>query len=302
VRKTTDAARGKWRGILLTLGMDEKFLRGPRVHGPCPMCGGDDRYRWDNKGGTGSFICNQCGAGDGIELVKRFKGWDFRTAAAEVDKIVKNVRPEPVPQSGIDEETRVQLLRDLYGKSKPLTATDPAGRYLLARIPSVRVDALTDLRFSPVAPVPGGGTMPALLAIVRDGANEGVTIHRTFLDGQGGKADMPNPRALMPGPIVSGSAVRLGEAGEVLGIAEGIETALAATARFRVPCWSAINSTMLAKWQPPEGVRKVIVFGDCDTKFGGQAAAYTLAHKLARTHEVEVRIPGQPGTDWADAA
>jgi phage/plasmid primase-like uncharacterized protein len=35
--KTLDAARGKWRGILLSLGIDEKYLR--NKHGPCPLCG-----------------------------------------------------------------------------------------------------------------------------------------------------------------------------------------------------------------------------------------------------------------------
>ena len=38
--------------------------------GTCPMCGGKDRFRFDDKGGRGTWICSQCGAGDEIELVK----------------------------------------------------------------------------------------------------------------------------------------------------------------------------------------------------------------------------------------
>ena len=45
-----------------------------------------------------------------------------------------------------------------------------------------------------------------------------------------------------------------------LGIAEGIETALAASYRFGVPVWSAI----LESWEPPTGVKRMIVFGDND--------------------------------------
>ena len=37
-QRTADAARRKWRGILLALGIEEKFLSDK--HGPCPMCGG----------------------------------------------------------------------------------------------------------------------------------------------------------------------------------------------------------------------------------------------------------------------
>jgi putative DNA primase/helicase len=121
-----------------------------------------------------------------------------------------------------------------------------------------------------------------MLAMVRDClTGEPATIHRTFLTAAGAKADMDNPRAMMPGVLPESVSVRLAEAGEVLGIAEGIETALAAQAKFGVPCHAALTAGFLAKWQPPEGVRKVIVFGDCDQSFTGQAAAYTLANKAS---------------------
>ena len=77
-----------------------------------------------------------------------------------------------------------------------------------------------------------------------------------------------------------GSAARLMEHRAALGIAEGIETAMSAATLFRLPCWAAINSCGLAAWVPPAGVSEVVVFGDNDPKFGGQAAAYNLAHRL----------------------
>ena len=42
-------AQGRWRSILAVLGADEKTLSGK--HGPCPMCGGRDRFRFDDKEG-----------------------------------------------------------------------------------------------------------------------------------------------------------------------------------------------------------------------------------------------------------
>jgi hypothetical protein len=43
-------------------------------HQACPVCGGSDRFRFDDKEGRGTWFCNQCGAGDGLagrESVRR---------------------------------------------------------------------------------------------------------------------------------------------------------------------------------------------------------------------------------------
>lgn len=297
-RKTADAARGKWRGILLSLGIEETYLSGK--HGPCPMCGGTDRWRWDNQHGNGGYICNQCGAGNGFKLLMGVNGWDFRTAAARVDEVVGNVEAEPI-RKPMDEQTRMNMLRELWIGAVPISDGDLAHRYLSGRgvLPG-RIP--TCLRFAERCPVPGGGFAPAMLAMVETADGTTANIHRTFL-GPNGKADIPTPRALMPGELPDGSAIRLYPVhGDRIGVAEGIETAIAAAKRFRVPVWSVLNSTMLAKWTPPASVREVLIFGDNDPKFGGQAAAYALAHRLAARNRlaVQVHIPAQSGHDWAD--
>lgn len=105
----------------------------------------------------------------------------------------------------------------------------------------------------------------------------------------------------MPGTVPNGSAVRLSDVSPVMGIAEGIETALAASDRFELPVWAALNANLLAEWEPPFGVTEVAIFGDNDTNFTGQAAAYQLARRLARKNiTASVHIPSQIGTDWAD--
>lgn len=299
--KLGDMARGKWRGILLALGVNEKFLSGK--HGPCPFCEGRDRFRWDNEGGKGTFICNQCGAGDGFEFLMRLKGWDFKAAAKEVEGVMGVAAHEP-PKRKMSEEQRVSIMNDLWRGAKPLTAEDMGGAYLAGRnvLPG-RVPSC--LRFHPRCPVPfGGGFLPAMLAMVTNAEGHPVNIHRTFL-GPNGKAQIENPRAMMPGDLPDGAAVRLYPIhGERLGIAEGIETAIAAAKRFAIPVWAALNSSLLAKWQAPAGVTEIVVFGDNDPKFGGQSAAYALAHRLAARQRlsVAVEIPQLAGKDWADAA
>lgn len=74
------------------------------------------------------------------------------------------------------------------------------------------------------------------------------------------------------GSLPMGGAVRLARHERALGIAESVETALAATALFGVPCWSVLNAGRLEGWEPPEGVTEVVIFGDNDLNSVGQAA------------------------------
>lgn len=298
---TIERSKGRWKGILLHFGLDGKFLTGR--HSPCPLCDGTDRYRWDDKDGSGSYLCNQCGAGYGMDLLMKFKGWDFRTAAHEVDQVVgKAVQIASKPP--FDEAKRVDLLNKLWRGARPIEVDDMAHKYLAGRV-SLPPAMPSILRFTEAAPVPySKETCPSLLAAVHGPDNKVVNIHRTFL-GPNGKADMKNPRAMMPGALPDGSAIRLfPRVSTTLGVGEGMETCFAAATRFSVPVWSTINSTMLEKWKPPSWVKHVMIFGDADHKFGGQAAAYKLAHRLTAHLKLtaEVHIPNQLGTDWADAA
>lgn len=296
--RTAEAARGKWKGILLSMGVDRKMLEGK--HCACPLCGGKDRFRFDDKEGRGTWICSVCGAGNGFDLLQKVKGWDFKTAAVEVDKIVGSV-PVHMPKPALADDDRVAMLRRLWVGSIPIMDGDAVCRYLIGRgLPLPQNRAC--LRYADRCPVPGGTSRPAMIAMVTGPDGKPATLHRTFL-GEHGKADMDDPRATMPGSIPDGSAIRLSMHGERLGIAEGIETALAASARFGLPVWAAINATMLAKWTPPEGVREVVIFGDNDDSFTGHAASYALARRLRMKLKiaVDVRIPAKAGKDWADA-
>ncbi|QFI53521.1 primase-helicase zinc-binding domain-containing protein [Aeromonas simiae] len=65
------AACGHWPELLANLGVT---VPPRKQHGPCPACGGKDRFRLDDKGGRGTWICSQCGAGDGLDLIRRVTG------------------------------------------------------------------------------------------------------------------------------------------------------------------------------------------------------------------------------------
>lgn len=299
-RSTTEAATGHWRGILLELGVPADVLRDK--HGPCPFCGGKDRFRFDNREGRGTWICSVCGAGDGMQFAERFLGQPFRETAARIDRIIGNeALPVDRPKPEMTEADRKERLRGLWRASQPVQAGDLADAYLKSR----GLDELVyppALRFAPKVRDGEGNVRPCMLAVVTDCEGNAATIHRTFLRPDGmGKAEMEAPRKMMPGDIPEGACVRLSEPSSVLGIAEGIETAFAASALWGVPVWSAINTTILEKWTPPAGTEEVVIFGDNDAKYGGQSAAYRLAYKLAvKGLHVTVQIPKTPGHDWLD--
>nr|WP_254603965.1 primase-helicase zinc-binding domain-containing protein [Serratia marcescens] len=51
---------------------------------PCPVCGGKDRFRFDNLQGRGTWFCNQCGSGDGLNLVEKALAVTAKEAAVKV--------------------------------------------------------------------------------------------------------------------------------------------------------------------------------------------------------------------------
>lgn len=300
--KTAHAARGKWKGILMHLGIPAQALTGK--HCACPLCGGSDRFRFDDKDRRGTYICGQCGAGDGMKLAQGFTGQPFPVIAARIDEIVGNVKPDTGPlRREITDDERRNLLRAVYVETTPVAPGDLAHRYLESRGVGEAIYPKA-LRFGKAVKDGEGGIRPAMVAMVGvHGEARYVTMHRTFLRPDGlAKAEMDTPRRLMPCTLPDGACVMLSDyTGGALGIAEGIETALSASILFDMPVWAAINSAMLARWLPPEGCDEVAVFGDHDKKFGGQAAAYALAHRLAVKGIVAtVHIPPEPGADWND--
>jgi len=292
-----EAAKGKWYGIMSNLGIT--VPEDPKKHAPCPSCGGKDRFRFDDQG-SGMYYCNGCGAGDGFSLVQKTLGLTFPETLERINEIVGTVEFK-MPQGDQHSEANIKKwLNELWTSSTPLTGSDPASKYLHSRGLSLTPK---DVRFCPACWEKETKTkMHAMVARVTGPDGKPVTIHRTYLQ-DGKKAEIESPKKLMPHTgTMAGSAVRLFSHKEVLGVAEGIETAIAATQIFDIPTWACISSTGLESFKPPEEARKIVIFGDNDFTFTGQKAAFRLAHELHINHDriVDVQIPEAPGTDWAD--
>lgn len=292
--KIAELAYGRWPGILTTLGIDQSFLK--NKHGPCPLCGGRDRWRFDDKG-RGTWYCTHDGAGDGFALLQKLKGWDFKETARQIEAIIGAVPVTPFRREFTDEQ-KSEALKRVYRESKPVTKGDPVWAYLVNRADITNVPA--SIRFHPNLRYDARQSFPAMLAVVTMPDGKATTMHRTWLDGNGGKAPVDEPKKVMAGTIKAG-AIRLAGLEPRIGIAEGIETALRASVLFGVPTWAAISAGGMRDWGIPEGVKEVVIFGDNDANFTGQNAAFALAHKLSMSGiKTEVKIPDQVGTDWAD--
>jgi putative DNA primase/helicase len=269
------------------------------------MCGGKDRWRFDDKDGRGSWICNQCGAGDGFHLLQYVLGCDFLGAADYVKHHAGKYSARPASQP-MDTEKIRRLLRQTWDEAKRIEPGDPVSLYLASRCGQPMPD-VCGLRYhaSLVYKHDDGSITrhPAMLAQVIAGDGSPVTIHRTYLTADGKKADVTKPRKLMPRvQRVENAAIRLSKplAGW-LGVAEGIETALCASLRFQVATWACISAFVLESFKPPTGIKLVSIFGDNDMNYTGQASAYRLARRLAsQAIECKVIIPERSGTDFAD--
>lgn len=84
----------------------------------------------------------------------------------------------------------------------------------------------------------------------------------------------------------------------VLGIAEGIETALSAVLLDGVPVWAALNTALLAKFEPPAGVTTLRIYADRDAP--GLLAAGQLMERLQGRVSLELRAPPAQFKDFND--
>lgn len=303
---TRDIARGRWPSILLALGIDQAFLK--NRHGPCPMCGGKDRYRFDDKDGAGTWYCNECGAGDGMKLAMEWTGKEFRELAAEVDALCGNVDPAPKVDPRAEDRRRAQKtrqrLKSIGADLQPVGDLDPVGRYLRGR--GLKGADTSQLRYHPAMTYWDQGrkvgTYPAMVAAFRQSGGGIETFHVTYLTEAGEKADLPSPRKVTGKQQgISGCAIRLTDIERHIGIAEGIETALSVTRLYGIPCWSVYSAHGIETFDPPEGVEEISIFADTDINFHGQDVATTAARRLTKAgYKVRLAPFLEPGLDYND--
>ena len=296
---------------------------------------------------TGGGICNTCGTfADGISLLSFVNGWDMKgtlpVLARELDipsrkeleksTVVplrskkKVLSYKPVQQQVLTDYQRAQyqkkvdaVLRNSLQMDVP--AAEPARLYLARRGLSVTKSnlPLSAVRFNGREPYytvsddnrpQQKGVWPCLVSAIQNQKGVAVGIHRTFLTSDGLKAPVKKHKKVMglpKGMTISGSAIRLFPANELVALTEGVETALAVRNATGLPVWATVSAVMMEAIELPESIRSVCIFTDKDRKGRGQIAGQVLADRLrakgiaVAVFEPQEDIPeGSKGIDWLD--
>ena len=316
-------AEGKWSYIFSELlpELGEAMDKAGH-HVACPVHGGTDGFRlFKDFHTTGGGYCNSCGPqANGFALMAWLKGYAFGDAVREVSNWIRgdNKAPAPIRRAPIaapkpEDFTRArEYISKVWAASKPIKCT-PAEMYLLKR--GIPADCIpSTLRFHPGLKYVHGkekedlGMFPCLLAPIKDKNGFILSIHRIFLTNQGEKAPVPDAKKMMPKcGYLGGAAIKTYASGEVLGVAEGIETALGARAATGMPVWPCVSAVLMELVDIPENVRHVVIWADLDRSGTGLKSANVLGERVAalgKTFEIcipDVAIPeGAKGVDWLE--
>ncbi|CDO36490.1 toprim domain-containing protein [Novosphingobium sp. KN65.2] len=187
--------------------------------------------------------------------------------------------------------------QDLWDEALPIAGT-PAQAYLRRRAipltPSV-------LRYHPRTPL-GRGKLavfrPAMLAAIHE-HDRLAALQRTFLDAPEPRRarDLAHPRRSLAQP--GRGAVLLVPATEVLGLAEGVESALSAMILLGIPVWATLGSERFPHVAVPEAVTRLILLPDNDRAGRIGAAKASEAH-VVPGRSIETIWPPALFNDWND--
>lgn len=275
----------------------------------CRFHGGSDSMRVNTE--TGGWVCMACNAkgGDVLAYQMAAHGQDFISAAKELDAWQDDNKPQQhrdltprkrnifVPVRQPEQHHGLSSWgRDLWKSCQPLGGV--AIQYLKAR--HCQIPPLNgDLRWHPSLKHPSGYKGPALVALITDSeTNKPLSLHQTWITATG-KADVDRPRRLLGNHSIANGCIRLwpdDEVNALLGIAEGIETALS-LAWAPMPVWSVIDAGHMSKFPVLDGIRTLVIAQDQDP--AGIAAAMTCAARWV-TAGREVFATRQAANDLND--
>ncbi|EPB6108291.1 DUF927 domain-containing protein [Yersinia enterocolitica] len=291
VSDITAAAHARWPVVLPLLGI---AVPAHGQHGACPHCGGSDRFRFDDRDGRGTWICNQCGAGDGLDLVKLVNGLTAGKAAHEVAQALQLPQSQQPPArkeaakpiQPVAETVAALLAGCVRGESDYL-----AGKGLLEHPHRLT----TQLKKSGGIDFPPGSLVLPLTDI--SGTVTGAQLVSPLGD-----------KRLLPGTVLKGAFIalesELDSPPQVI-ITEGYATALTVAQLTDGVVMAGIAASNLlnvalvirAKW--PEA--RIILAGDNDFDDGKVNTGKVWAEKAAKAVDGWVTLPPTRfKADWND--
>ena len=271
----------------------------PRKNGSCVITlSGEHAGDWiDFDGGQGG------GPLSTLEQATDLKGRDLFAYAADLVgwSAAAPARRGPSSATKKPEKDASQEIEIILSRAVPIAGTHGEA-YLHAR--GLTFPAASDLLFHPDLTHWETRTgFPAIIGLVRERTGNVVALHRIYLHPDGaGKAEVENPKKMLG--RVGGGAVRLAPIAEdgILGLTEGIETALAVlTACPNMAVWATLSTTSLEQVLLPPEARRVVLLADHDASGAGLRAAHAAARRLiGEGRSVAIALPQAEGDDFND--
>jgi hypothetical protein len=147
----------------------------------------------------------------------------------------------------------------------------------------------------PVPPSLRATNGPAMVAAVQAPDGTVIAVQTTKLTSRATRAQVVMPRITV-GALGLG-AVRLAKAGEVLGLAEGVESGLSAMQINGIPTWCCLGAARMHRVAIPATIRELHIFADNDDAGRIAAERTAAAHKAIK---VTFQFPPDRHKDWND--
>lgn len=246
----------------------------------------------------GRYHCFGCGvSGDHFRFLMEMDGMSFPDAVADLASLAGIPMPDRGPPTDAQKAEAARRARErekmhaqraaiavqhlkervlnaavVWKSSQPIRGT--LGQVYVEWRGLLLPEVEENLRFHPgLAHSTGNdaldvpGRHPTIVARVQGPDGGGRGVWRIYLKADGrGKLAVPEKSSAKVGlGPTGGGAVRLGGIGPIIGLAEGVETALAVRELgVRYPVWAATSTSGIISFEIPPGVERVIVYPDPD--------------------------------------
>jgi phage/plasmid primase-like uncharacterized protein len=321
------------RAVTIAAAAEMLGMKLPRIGeliGPCPHCGGRDRFSvnvrksvWNCRGAHGG--------NDALSLVQHALGIDFRGAVAflagERD-LDPAPQPRPAPQpAGDDDAAKIARAQQIAREGQDVRGTFVELYLAIARkIGTIDAGAAQSLRFHPRLPVknPDGELIrvPALVSLMRDvratfdalarergtvaEAEAAVLSDESLIRAVSCLALADDGRSKRFGPksrkfrgVAKGAGVIIGDCwsmyygGGELHIAEGVETALAVRRLFNAELVVALGSAgAIRDFEYLPCVQRLVIHAERDESGTSERAAFEcFARWREHIRNVEIVAP-----------
>lgn len=286
VSDTVKAAAGFWPQLLPALGIS---IHASGRHCACPVCGGKDRFRFDNQDGRGTWHCNQCGAGDGLNLVEKALDVSTKEAAIKIADMLGAL--PPVSKASVNKVDKVAAQSEAAARAQKLLAaavsrTDNA--YLLSKgLHSTHALTLAaGLRCGGISFAAGDLVVP-----LTDESGNAVNIQLISAAGD---------KRTLPGGQVKGTYHLAGEPdSKTLWLTEGYATGLTVQRLMGQPVYVALSANNLpalaAQLRKTNPDALMLIAADRDDNGTGQLKA----EEAAKACNGKAALPPETG-DWND--